>query len=271
LFGSVPCKHNSKVELSRERRKGTRKVLPSNGEVQISLSLLEYERQLREEPAELRQSEIFSKIGEIVNSGEIYSLHIDVMRPPLIPNRSAFPIQLVREICESFHGRILLEIHLMVTRPDHLVRQIDEFIKPERRTRTSVIIQREAYDSEKDAIETLRKIKGSGYQVGIGLNLPTPFESLSDEIVQNADLVLIMSVPMGRGGQKYDAVAHERIKEISKRFPDKPIKVDGGINEETIQPVVEAGAKIIVVGSFISMSKRPVVALRKLRRALHRF
>jgi len=226
---------------------------------------------LLEELAELRRSKIFSRIDEIVNSGEIYSLHIDVMRPPLIPNRSAFPIQLLKEICKIFQGRILLEIHLMVTHPDRLVQQIDEFIEARRRTRTSVIIQREAYDSEKETIESLKTIKGLGYRAGIGLNLPSPFESLSNEVVENADLVLIMSVTMGKGGQKYDAEATERIKGISSRFPDKPIKVDGGINEETIQPVIEAGAKILVVGSFISMSKNPIVALKKLKRTLHRF
>ncbi len=240
----------------------------TNRETQISLSLLEYESDLLKHLDQFKCSKVFSQILELVVSGKLYSLHIDVMRPPLISNRSAFPIELIRRIYENLHERITLEIHLMVKEPELLIEDINKFVEPDGRTEVSMIIQREAYGSEEEVIKTLRAIKTLGYRAGIGLNLPTPFKSLTEEIIKNADLVLIMSVPMGKGGQKYDDQATERIKVIASRFPDKPIKVDGGINDKTVQSVKKAGAKILVIGSFVSMSKKPLAVLENLERML---
>lgn len=237
-------------------------------EYYFSLSLLEYESDLLKQLNHLAHSIVFSKILELVNSGKLYSLHIDVMRPPLIPNRSAFPTELIRKMYENFHERIILDIHLMANDPEVLVQKISDFIEPQQRPETTTIIQREPYASQKEVVTALRTIKSLGYRVGIGLNIPTSFESLTDGMVRNADEVLIMSVPMGKGGQSYSEEATERIKRLSSRFPDKPIRVDGGINDKTILSAKRAGARIFVIGSYVTMSRRPIAALEKLERIL---
>jgi len=217
---------------------------------------------------QLPRSEVFSRILELVNSGKLYSLHIDIMRPPLIPDRYAFPIELIRQMYENLRGKIILEMHLMVQKPDFVIQEIDRFVEPSERTRSTMIIQREAFNSEEEVTRTLRAIKNLGYKAGIGLNLLTPFNSLKEEMIKESDLVLIMSVPMGKGGQQFSDQATQRIKDVSSRFPDKPVKVDGGINDKTIRSVKKVGAKILVVGSFISMSSNPLVAVEKLERIL---
>jgi len=186
----------------------------------------------------------------------------------LIPDRSTFPIDLIKYIYENFHEKIILEIHLMVKEPNLLVQEINEFIEPRNRKRISMIIQREAYITEEEITNTLRTIKELGYKAGISLNLPTPFNRLTDEMMRDADLVLIMSVPMGKGGQEYDEQATERIKDISNRFPSKPIKVDGGINDMTAQTVKKAGAEIFVVGSYLTKNGDPFGALERIERIL---
>lgn len=234
----------------------------------ISLSLLEYEADLLKQLDQIERSMVFSKIIELVDSGKLYSLHIDVMRPPLIPHRSSFPIQLIGRMYDSLHEKIILEIHLMVKDPYTLIQEMNRFIEPRERGKIPMIIQREAYSMEEDAVKTLREIRSLGYKAGIGLNLPTSFGSLTDEMIKGADIVLIMSVPMGKGGQEYSDEATQRIKEISGRFPDKSIKVDGGINDKTVVSARNAGAKILVVGSFVTMSREPLDAVEKIERIL---
>ena len=234
----------------------------------ISLSILEYERELSQQIGNLANSEAFSKIVELVDSGFLYSVHIDVMRPPLVPHRSSFPIELIRDVCSHLRSKILIEVHLMVNEPELLIEKINGFVDPEHRTKVALIIQREAYISEEEVINRLRIIKSLGYKAGIGLNFPTPFENLTDEMIENSDLILVMSVPMGKGGQKYEDRATERIRSISRRFPEKLSKVDGGINDKTIKTVIEAGARILVMGSFITRNRRPLDALKRIRRMI---
>lgn len=250
------------------RRKGHMEPLKQHKETHISLSLLEYESHLLKHLNHLADSKVFSKTIELVNSGKLYSLHIDVMRPPLIPGRSAFPIELIRHIYENLHERIILDIHLMVKEPDFLIQEISEFIQPEKRTEISMTVQREGYSCKEGVMTALRIIRNLGYRAGIGLDLPTRVKTLTDEMIEKSDLVLLMSVPMGKGGQKYDEEATERIKELSSRFPEKPIGIDGGINDKTTVSAKKAGATIFVIGSFVTMSRKPLEALEKLKMIL---
>ena len=237
-------------------------------EALISLSILEYERELSKRIGDLESSEAFSKIVQLVDSDMLYSLHIDVMRPPLIPDRSSFQLELIRDLYFLLHNKTVLEIHLMMNEPELLIQEINRFIKPRQRANIALIIQREAYVSEEGVIERLEIIRDLGYRTGIGFNLPTAFDSLTDDIISNADIVLVMSVPMGKGGQRFDVEALMRIKSVSERFPDKLIKVDGGINDETARSVVEAGAGILVVGSYITRNKEPISVLMRLKGVL---
>ena len=234
----------------------------------ISLSILGYEKELSKKTGKLENSKEFSKILRLINSGLLYSMHIDIMRPALIDDRSSFSIELIKDLCIHLQKKIRIEFHLMVYNPIFFIREINELVDKKEMKDVFFIIQREAFKSEKEVIKRLKEIKCLGYKAGIGLNFPTPLKELTNTIIQRSDLVLIMSVPMGEGGQKFKKTSIRRIKSISKRHPEIPIKVDGGINNITIKTVINAGAKIVVIGSFITKSMKPVKTLEMIRQVI---
>lgn len=234
----------------------------------ISLSILEYEPELSRNIDGLKGSKAFSEIVKLVESGEIYDVHIDVMRPPMIPNKSKFSIPLIRKLYEELCGKIPITLHLMVNDPFEILNEVNKFIEENRRSEITVIIQVESFDSEDEIIKAIKAIRAYGYRVGVCLNLPTPKDRLTGTIVRNADILLFMTVPMGAGGQKFREESIPRIREFSQRFPNKIIEVDGGINVETISKVWRAGARVAVVGSYITANENSVEALLNLKRRL---
>jgi ribulose-phosphate 3-epimerase len=185
------------------------------------------------------------------------------MRHPMIPNKTAFSVMLIKRLYEILHERIPLAIHLMVKNPFPILWRINKFIEEDRH-KTTIFIQRESYRSEEETVKALSLLEKYGYDAGICINLPTPFEDLTSKIAQAANEILIMSVPMGCGGQKYSKEATKRIEYAAKTFSGKTIWVDGGINQRTILEVWKAGAKVAVVGSFIIRNKEPKKALKDL-------
>jgi len=234
----------------------------------ISLSILEYESDFLEHKDAVEESGSFSQITRLIDSGKIHRVHIDVMRPPMIPGKTRFPVELIRRLHESLRRRTRLAIHLMVSDPLPIIQKINEFIAREDRAETTIFIQCESFSSEEETVKALRLLKDCGYAAGICLNLPTPRSILTEKIVESADTVLLMSVPMGEGGQKYSARATRRIAYFSQRFPRKIIEVDGGMNPQTIAAARKAGARIAVVGSFITQNTDPIKALEELERSL---
>ena len=219
----------------------------------------------------LENSRAFSNIMRLIQTGKIHGIHIDVMRPPMIPNKNKFSIPLIRRLYENLHDKIALTIHLMVNDPLNIIKEINEFIADEDRANVTLIVQVESFSSEDEAIKSIETIKSYGYSVGVSLNLPTPKEKLTDKIARLADVILLMTVPMGSGGQKYHKSATQRIKYFSMKFPDKIINVDGGINPETIVEVWKAGAKAAVIGSYITVSDDPEKALLNIERTIKSF
>ncbi len=234
----------------------------------ISLSILEYEPDLSEHTGSIEESEAFSQITRLIQTGKIRRVHIDVMRPPMIPSKTRFPVELIKCLHEGLHGKTQLAIHLMVSDPISLIEKINEFIARENRAETTIFIQCESFSSEQETIEALRLLKEHGYAAGICLDLPTPRGILTRKIVESADTVLLMSVPMGEGGQKYSAEATRRIAYFAQKFPRKILEVDGGMNPQTIAIAKKAGAEIAVVGSFITQNTDPVKAVGELERNL---
>jgi len=172
----------------------------------ISLSILEYEPNLSENINNLEKSEDFMNILRLVQTGKISFVHIDVMRPPMIPGKIKFPISLVRRLYEKLHDKVSLVMHLMVDDPLGMITKINEFISREDRIRTTIILQVEAFESEDEAIKAIETVKGYGYKVGVSLNLLTPESRLTDKVVSSADMILLMTVPMGSGRQTYDSL-----------------------------------------------------------------
>lgn len=234
----------------------------------ISLSILEYEPELSSNINKLEDTEAFAKIISLVQTGKLNSIHIDVMRPPMIPGRSRFPLGLIEKLYEKLHEKISLTIHLMVNDPLSIIEEINKFIVDENKANIIIIVQVESFSSEDETIKSIETIKKYGYKVGVSLNLASSRKKLTDKIVSSADLILLMTVPMGSGRQKFHEAATRRIKYFSTRFPNKTIMVDGGINPETIIKVWRAGAKAAVVGSYITTSGKPEEALLSLEGSL---
>ena len=169
-------------------------------------------------------------------------IHLDVMDGNFVPNIS-FGLPVIKSIRK--HTEIAFDAHLMVENPDKFIK---DFIDAGA-DRITV-----HYEATKHIDRTINLIKGYGRAVGVAINPGTPVGLLED-IVPSLDMVLIMSVNPGFGGQKFIPYALNKIKELREiadaKKPDLLIQIDGGIVRENIKSVVEAGANVIVAGSSI--------------------
>lgn len=188
----------------------------------------------------------FSKLGEqvrILEDAGAPWLHIDVMDGQFVPPVSFgdVVIRSVRPVSKMF-----FDVHLMVTEPDRFV---DDYAKAGADMFT---VHAEAC-AHLD--RTLQHIHESGMKAGVALNPATPLQVL-DYVLDKVDMVLIMTVNPGYGGQKYIPSMTAKIRDLRRKldeagYQDLPIEVDGGINASTIDTVLDAGASVIVAGSAV--------------------
>ncbi|MBP3705709.1 MAG: ribulose-phosphate 3-epimerase [Clostridia bacterium] len=168
-------------------------------------------------------------------------LHIDVMDGIFVPNIS-FGNPLIKSIKK--HTNIPLDVHLMIDRPH---RYIDEFAK-------YADYLGFHYEAGSDNVETLKRIRELGCKSCITIKPATPPESIYD-LLDLCDMVLVMSVEPGFGGQKFLPSALEKLSklraECQRRNLDIELEVDGGINNETAPLAVDAGATVLVAGSYV--------------------
>jgi pentose-5-phosphate-3-epimerase len=229
---------------------------------------LDYEQDLATHLSDIAKSESMAKIYDLIQTGKVHRVHIDVMRPPMIRGRTTFSIDVIAAVYNHLKDKISLAAHLMVDKPFPIIDRLNALIFDSQREEFAIYIQRESFDTEAQTIEALKLLKKYGYVAGICLNLPTPRELLTNRIINEANAVLLMTVPMGHGGQEYSDEGTKRIAHFSRMFPEKAFEIDGGINPDTIVVAKEAGAKVVVVGSFITRSKDPVKAVLQLEHSL---
>ena len=183
-------------------------------------------------------------------------LHIDVMDGNFVPNISfGFPV--LKAI--NMHSDKVLDVHLMISNPDIY---IDEFAI------CGADILTVHYEACTHLHRTIQHIKSKGMKAGVALNPHTPV-SVLEEIIADLDLVLIMSVNPGFGGQKFIESSIDKVARLKKLIDSRNlaviIEVDGGVNLETGRRLAEAGATALVAGSFVFKSDSPTKTIEKLK------
>ena len=182
-------------------------------------------------------SDLKNEIEKVEKAGAEY-LHLDVMDGTFVPNIS-FGAPVISSIRK--HSNLVFDVHLMVENPDRFIK---DFVD------AGADIITVHVEATKHLNRTVQLIKSYGKKVGISLNPSTPLEMIKHEL-KNIDMVLIMTVNPGFGGQAFIENMTDKIKELRALDANIDIEVDGGINTETGKKVKESGANILVAGSYI--------------------
>jgi len=203
----------------------------------------------------------FSKLGDEVRAVERAGadwIHCDIMDGHFVDNISFGPaiVGVVRK-----HTKLPLDVHLMIEHPEHYV---PRFIEAGASSLTVHVESESKHDVEK----TLRQIRDSGCRVGVTLNPETAFQMV-EPFLDQIDLLLIMTVHPGFGGQSFRADQMEKVKRAAEwnksRERGIDIEVDGGINPETGRISIQNGANVLVAGTSIFHTKDYRKAIRELR------
>lgn len=192
---------------------------------------------------------------QMLNESEAQWIHLDIMDGRFVPNISfGLPIvSAVRSITEK-----VCDVHLMIEEPE---KYIEAFAK------AGADVLTLHYEATRHLHRAMQQVRDAGMKAGVVLNPATPVELLRD-ILPYLDLVLLMSVNPGFGGQKFIPQILDKTKRLRRMIDeggyDLLIEVDGGVNAETGPQLVEAGADALVAGSYVFGSKDPAAAIRSL-------
>lgn len=193
---------------------------------------------------------------DMVNRSEAEWLHIDIMDGVFVPNISfGFPVlEYVKKLSEK-----PLDVHLMIVEPTKFIKQVKD---------CGGYIMNVHYEASTHLHRSIQQIKEAGMKAAVTLNPHTPV-SLLEDIVSDLDMVLLMSVNPGFGGQKFISNTVNKVsalKELILRKGSKAlIEVDGGINQQTGKLVVDAGADVLVAGNWVFKSEDPVSTISALK------
>lgn len=201
----------------------------------------------------------FSKLDSeirMLNESAAEWIHLDVMDGLFVPNISfGIPIvEAVRKLSDKY-----LDVHLMIQHPD---KYVEAFHKA---GADNIIVH---YEADHDLRATLRKIRSLGIHSSVSINPQTPVSEIFP-FLEEVDMVLIMSINPGFGGQQLMPVTFDRVVELKQYIAGKNLKVkievDGGVNFENAGKLVEKGVDVLVAGSLVFRSEKPLETIRNLR------
>lgn len=193
---------------------------------------------------------------EMVNTSEADWLHLDIMDGRYVPNISfGFPV--LEQVKK--YSKKPMDVHLMIVEPEKYL---------ERFAKVGANLISVHYEACTHLHRTIYQIKELGCKAGIALNPHTPVSLLTD-IIGDIDLVCVMSVNPGFGGQKFIANTYNKIKalvEISKQVnPGLLIEIDGGVDQQNTRKLIDCGANVLVAGSSVFSNENPLEAIKKLK------
>lgn len=201
----------------------------------------------------------FANLGkdvEMINASEADWFHVDVMDGVFVPNISfGFPvIKSIQNLAKK-----PLDVHLMIVQPERYIKDFKE---------VGAAILSVHYEACTHLHRTLHAIKEEGMKAGIAINPHTPISMLKD-VIKDADLVCMMSVNPGFGGQKFIEQTYEKCRElrelIEKSNSNCLIEIDGGVNQFTAPKLLEAGANVLVAGNYVFASENPQATILELK------
>lgn len=193
---------------------------------------------------------------QIINASEADWLHLDIMDGVFVPNISfGFPvIKAVAKECKK-----PLDVHLMIVHPENYISQV---------AATGAMMMNVHYEACVHLHRTIQQIHDAGMKAGVTLNPSTPV-CLLEDIICDVDMVLLMSVNPGFGGQKFIDEILAKTRRLRRMIDESGskalIQIDGGVNAETAPLLVEAGADVLVSGSYIFKAADPIATIHDLK------
>ena len=192
---------------------------------------------------------------EMINESDANWFHIDIMDGVFVPNIS-FGMPVLRDIKK--HAKKTIDVHLMIVNPDQYIETFSKL---------GADILTVHFEACTHMHRTVQAIKATGMNAGIALNPHSSVNQLND-IIKDIDLVCLMSVNPGFGGQSFIENTYNKVKELKELIQstgsDCQIEIDGGVTNENAEKLVHAGANILVAGSYVFKSSNPTETISKL-------